>query len=204
MNEKILKLLAIGGSALTSSPSTSTLARPLTSILGLKNGFYAFEGALHVIPDAVLGGTPRGLADWNAENTWVGSYDHLADGALFFAEDALGSQFALRDGEVVVFDPETGTFEPMARDLEDWAAKVLADPDVWTAHSLARAWQEANGQLRDGHRLVPVTPFVLGGAFSVENLRSMEATKGMRYRAEIAVQIRDLPDGTPVNLRVVD
>ncbi len=204
MNENIRKLVGIGGEPLAASPSTSTLARPLLSILGLKNGFYAFEGSLHVIPDAVLGDDLHGLVDWNANGTWVGSYDHLADGALFFAEDALGSQFALRDGEVVLFDPETGAFEPMARDLEDWAAKVLAEPDVWTAYSLARAWQEANGQLRRGHRLVPVTPFVLGGAFSVDNLRAIEATKGMRYRGDIAVQIRDLPDGTSVNLRVVE
>jgi hypothetical protein len=45
---------------------------------------------------------------------------------------------------------------------------------------------------------------VLGGEFSVENLHAVEAVKGMKYRGSIAVQLRDLPDGTPVKLNVID
>jgi hypothetical protein len=49
--------------------------------------------------------------------------------------------------------------------------------------------------------LVPKIPFVLGGEFGVDNVFALEATKGMRLRGELAVQIRDLPNGTKISYR---
>lgn len=55
-----------------------------------------------------------------------------------------------------------------------------------------------------GSRLLPKQLFVLGGSFDVDNLYALDAVKGMQLRAEIARQIRDLPDGTSVTLRLTD
>lgn len=51
-------------------------------------------------------------------------------------------------------------------------------------------------------RLVPKTPFVLGGGYNLDNLYALEASESMRYRGSIATQLRDLPDGAAVQLRV--
>jgi hypothetical protein len=65
-------------------------------------------------------------------------------------------------------------------------------------------WQAANGVLTVGERLVPKRPFTLGGEYNLANLVAMEAVKGMRFRGDLAVQIRDLPDGASITFKIVD
>jgi hypothetical protein len=102
------------------------------------------------------------------------------------------------DGVVCSFDPETGERKTLANDLSGWAAAVLQDYETLTAHPLAHTWQKANGPLPAGKRLLPKIPFVIGGAFALENLYAADVVKGMQFRGEVAVQLRDLPDGTEV------
>jgi hypothetical protein len=45
---------------------------------------------------------------------------------------------------------------------------------------------------------------VLGGEFAADNLCPLEAAKGMRFRAELATQIRDLPEGASVTFKIVE
>jgi hypothetical protein len=207
-----LKLASIAGDALRSQePEPSCLGEAfgvvagdnLGRLLRVKNGFYAFEGALHVFPDI---GTPpeRGLYQWNDFPLWRSDYEGMANGAVFFAEDAFGTQFCVRGGGISTFDPETGAFEPMAADVEEWAAKILGDYAFWSGHPVARTWQTQHGPLPIGSRLVPTTPFVLGGKFEASNMHAVDAVKGMQYRASIAVQIRDLPDGASITLKVIE
>jgi hypothetical protein len=181
----------------------SKTAKNLGPLLELANGFYAFEQALHVFAD-VSNSNEKGLFDWNNETLWRRDYDGMADNAVFFAEDVFGTQFCIREGGVATFDPETGRFEKMAADVEAWAGAVCEDYQFWTGHKVAHEWQAKHGSIALGARLIPKVPFVLGGEYSTENLHPLEAVKAMRYRASIAVQIRDLPDGSPVVLHVGD
>jgi hypothetical protein len=179
------------------------LGGELYSLLSHRNGFYAFESALHVFPSGQADGVVD-LTAWNAEATWRIEYGDLAKGCLFFAEDAFGFQFCLARDEVCSFDPETGRIEPMARSLEEWSAKLLVDFRVLTGQPLAHEWQVAHGPLAAGMRLAPRTPFVLGGDFVVENLHAANQVELMRFRGHLASQIKDLPDGAQVKLTVTD
>lgn len=178
-------------------------ARALERILGKRNGFYAFEGALHVFANTDTA-NELGVKSWNASSLWKHEYRDLMGEGVCFAEDVFGNQFLLRGDEIFVFDPETGRANSMAQDIDAWAELILGDFSFWTGHAVARAWQAVNGTISRGSRLVPVTPFVLGGEFVPENVRAMDAVAGMKYRASIALQIRDLPDGATVTLRAVD
>lgn len=177
------------------------LAGELEQMLRAKNGFYAFESALHVFASEASAGE-RGLADWNAGELWAGEYRDLADGCVFFAEDVFGNQFCLKDDRVWAFDAETGSRQELAASLEAWAARVLEDSPLLTGHPLGQAWQARHGALPIGRRLCPRQPFVLGGAFEIDNLLALDAVTGMRFRACVAVQIRDMPDGTEVEIKV--
>lgn len=42
---------------------------------------------------------------------------------------------------------------------------------------------------------MPRIPCVTGGAYAVENLYELETIEAMRFRANLATQIRDLPAG---------
>ncbi len=81
---------------------------------------------------------------------------------------------------------------------------ALEDSAALTGHPLAHGWQQRHGPLPPGVRLVPNVPFVLGGDHVVENLHPLPAVQGMQLRTELAVRLRDLPDGTRVRYRVVD
>jgi hypothetical protein len=175
----------------------------LLPLLSQKNGFYAFEGALHAYADVE---TPRehGLLSWNESTLWRSQYAGMADSGIFFAQDVFGHQFGLDDSGVFSFESETGERELVAESIEGWAKLLLSDYPFWTGHPVAHAWQQVNGRLRSGWRLVPKIPFVLGGEISASNVFAAEAVKAMHFYANLAVQIRDLPDGAAVDLKVID
>ena len=184
------------------SASQSSVCEQLLKVLSVRNGFYAFEGALHFFPVKAAGQlkTSYELVEWNSHTLWRNWYGDLVSGALFFAEDVFGVQFAIVGGRVALFDPEAGEFQDMAEGLEQWAEKLLANYEELTGFQLAHAWQRINGAIRDKNRLLPKIPFVLGGGYSVDNLISLLAEDGMKYRGEMWQQIKNLPDGAQVRL----
>lgn len=175
----------------------------LAALLSGRNGFYAFEAALHVfgVGAHVVG---RSLEEWNSSDGWIASYQGLADGLFFFAEDVFGAQFAIRGDRVVTFDPETAEVEVMASSIEDWADQLTGNYQVLTGFPVAHAWQATHGAIVPGHRLVPKQPFVLGGEFAVSNLYSLDAVEGMRVRAGLALQIKDMPGRAQIRYRIVE
>jgi hypothetical protein len=179
------------------------LGTDLLELLRLRNGFYAFEGALHVLP----WGQPSGVMNleaWNSRDLWTHEYGGLAEGLFFFAEDAFGNQFCLREGGVCSFDAETGETESLGRSVEDWAHRVLSEYELLTGFPLFHDWQVEHGRVPSGSRLVPIVPFVLGGEYSLPNLRVAGAVSAMRSCGNLARQILDLPDGTRVEFKLVE
>lgn len=210
MKSSIQKLIEISSSPIRdSSANQEDLRRSfgehnaamLMSMLSKKNGFYAFESALHIFPDRATM-SEYGLIEWNAPELWRAEYGHIAESCVFFAEDIFGAQFCLVNDNIYAFEPETGEVELIAPTIEDWAKDLLQDYELRTGYPLAHAWQERHGAIPPKHRLLPITPFFMGGEFDLNNLQLMEAALGMKFRASITKQIRDLPDGTNVKLRV--
>jgi hypothetical protein len=213
MNQAFEKLTSIANQGLSKlwpsplevlTPKVSrVLMSQLNELLSIKNGFFAFESALRVFPSTQETGLQT-LQTWNRTSLWINSYQGMAEGLFFFAEDVFGSQFAINENGVVSFDPETGQREQVAASVYDWAQKILDEYELLTGYALAHEWQSKNGALAMTDRLIPKTPFVLGGEFRTENLYSLGAVKGMTLRANLATQIRDLPDGAQVRWNIVD
>ena len=198
----LTELLSIAGPSIgAADPEVREIAElELRSVLTERNGFYAFDSALHVFPTG-WAGDEVSIEQWNAPALWCDAYGDMTDGLLFFAEDAFGVQFALHQGAVVTFDPESGETESVARSLEGWASAVLEDFDVLTGFRLAHEWQCTFGRIPARQRLVPKVPFVVGGEFQLSNLYLSDAMTAMRFRGELAAKMRDLPDGTRVRFR---
>jgi hypothetical protein len=203
------KLLSIASEPLATEPLTlPELIRPyslgteLFRMLQTKNGFYAFESALHVFP--LTGDSETGLEAWNAGPLWRDDYEDLAVGLLFFAEDILQDQFclSLRKDGVLRFFAETGQTEHLASSIEEWAGMILSDYPRETGWPFVHEWQAKNGPLARGKRLMPKTPFFLGGEYGVDNLWAGNPLEGMRLKADLAMQTRHLPEGAQVKLNV--
>ncbi len=208
--KSIESLLAIASSPLcTSDPSLSAelferggrISSELASLLRRRNGFYAFESALHVLPAQECPGE-IGLDRWNRWSTWRSAYLDMAEEGVFFAEDVFGNQFLATPDGVYQFDSETAEMILLGQHLEDWARAILEDSDFLTGFPLAHEWQMKHGPIPQGSRLVPRIPFVAGGEFSVTNLAAIDSIEGLRFRGSIATQIRDLPDGAEIKLEI--
>lgn len=169
----------------------------LMAVLSTINGFYSFESALHFLPShsSLLS---VGIEEWNAKSGWRQEFGNLADDCLFFAEDVFGGQFCIANDRVMSFDPETGDRRELGASLNDWAQLILREYRVLTGYPLAHSWQQANGPLPEGFRLIPRTPFVCNGSFDLGNLALIDAERGMRIRGSLARQIHDLPDGSQI------
>ena len=100
------------------------------------------------------------------------------------------------------FIAETGERVLMAESIERWAGILLLDYAKEAGWLLASKWQSANGPLSPGKRLMPKVPFFLGGKYSIENLWAGSAVEGMRLKGDLAIQTRNLPDGTDVRLTI--
>jgi hypothetical protein len=181
-----------------SPPDRSGLPALLAPLYAGTNGFYLFDDALHVF-------STEHARSWNSPTLWRDAYkDMVRPTDFFFAEDVFGSQFAVRDNAIYIFEPETGAFELLAHDIESWAQKILDDLNYLTGRSLAIAWRSRHGAIEPGRRLAPITPFFLGGEYVVENLFAASSVESMRCRGDIAMQTRDLPDGSKVQIKIVD
>lgn len=178
------------------------LGKQLDELLRLRNGFYAFEGALHVFPAESSG--RRSLEEWNRAELWRFEYGDLSDGKLFFAEDAFGNQFCIEKQSIMFFDSETGETKALADSLKDWIELVLEDYEFQTGYPLMHEWQNNNGRIPEAYRIVPRIPFVLGGEYSIRNLVAMDSACAMRARGNIARQIQSVPDGAHVEVRLDD
>lgn len=175
----------------------------LECMYGQKNGFLAFDRALRFFaadPDA----HDLSVSRWNSPGLWRDHYGSLADDLLFFADDIFGGQFCIKDSKVFSFEPETGTLEWLADDLEGWAALMLDETDYYTGRPIASAWQEQFGVLDPTQRLIPTLLFTLGGEFSLPNLSPKDAVLGMQIRGPIAQKIHGFPDGTKVRFVIED
>lgn len=177
------------------------LGKELAQLLSQRNGFYAFESALLVRPFQHER-FPLGLVQWNDSELWKGKYVENLDDMLFFAEDVFGGQFCIGREEICIFDPETGALEAKYDTLDAWASDLVADYKFRTGYPLAHTWQIQNAPLQPGTRLLPKVPFVCGGKYDVDNLYAIDDAQGMLFRASLANQIRDLPDGAQIVLDI--
>lgn len=168
-----------------------------------KNGFLAFDRALRFFA-ADPHAHDLSLSRWNSPQLWRDTYGSLADDLLFFADDIFGGQFCIKDSKVFSFEPETGTLEWLADDLEGWAALILAETDYYTGRPIALAWQEQFGVLDPTKRLIPTLLFTLGGEFSLPNLSAKDAVLGMKIRGPIAQKIHAFPEGTKIRFVIED
>ncbi len=178
------------------------LGSELVEVLATRNGFWVYESALLVRPIQNTM-SPLGIVEWNDHSTWKGDYFIDLTQALFFAEDVFGNQYCFAEGKVRAFDPEIGGFEDVAGSLAEWAEIVMEDYDYRTGYALAHEWQIRSHPLQPGTRLLPKQPFVLGGKYEVDNLYAGDEVEGMVFRASVANQIHDVPEGGQVVIDVI-
>jgi hypothetical protein len=177
---------------------------PLVAALRVRNGVVAWQGGLHVR------GACREPAWHSLRAAWEGPlafhvlYQEVEPTDVPFAEDALGDQFLLRDGAVLHLWAETGELEPAAPDLATWLAALLADPERTLALEPLLAYLNAGRTLAPGQLLAAYPPFCVTQSEQGVTLEAQDWLERRLFLAELARQIRGLPEGAEVRFKVSD
>jgi Protein of unknown function DUF2625 len=174
------------------------------SLLSTHNGLTAFEGGLRL-----FGTTPGlllpALQDWNKQESWRSEYGELIKNSLvFFAEDVFGNQFAFDGTRVVYFNAESGRASPFANSFSEWLSIVLEDPADTLQLVLYKNWLKKGGRLDPAEHLCPTYPFVVKADPPLHELYRVSNVEDMRYKGHFALQIKDVPDGTRIKIKLTD
>ena len=207
MRKSVQQLISLG--KIIAKPAQSlvnneqeVLPKELYRFLSCANGLFAFESALMIRP-LVCENDIQSVFEWNERDLWKSKYynDQILN-TLFFAEDAFGCQFGYFENQIYFFDSETGELDFLCKTFNEWSELIVSECRQYTGYQLMHEWQVKNGSIAQGNRLCPKLPFVLGGQYEIDNLYSIPALEGMLLRTNIAVQIRDLPDGSEIQLKI--
>jgi hypothetical protein len=112
----------------------------------------------------------------------------------------------VQDGSVHLLDVGAGSLEPVASSKVEFREK-LQDPeclDQWFLPDLVDALVAAGIELKPGQCYAFKQLPVLGGEYEVANFAPLDAAEWIRCCGSIHLQLRDLPDGTEVSLKVTD
>jgi hypothetical protein len=114
----------------------------------------------------------------------------------------VGDQYLLRDGQVMQLSAETGELEALGVDLDGFFAAVEADPvETLGLHPLLQLQQEG-GRLEPGQLISVYPPFVAEQSADGVSLAPVPARDRHDFLWTLAEQLRDLPDGATVRLRI--
>lgn len=186
------------------SPDPQLLARlprRLASILEQMNGCVAFRGGFH------LRGSCREPRWHSLEEVWFGAFSLSAvyldvlPTDIPFAQDCMADQWLLRDGQVWRLAAEYGGLEPLDVDLDEFFRRSQADPEEWLGLHPLRAFQAEGGVLEPGFVLHAAPPFCMKSDKPV-SLRPYPIEEALRYLPDLALQLRDAPDGSAISLQV--
>lgn len=174
----------------------------LAAFLLEENGFIAVRGGFHVR------GACREPAWHSLRAAWLGSdgvssrYPTVRPSDVPFAEDAVGDQFLLRDAIVHRLSAETGEVESLDVRLPDFLSRAAHDPLEYLSLGPLVAFEDMGGRLVPGQLLNVYPPYCVD-APGERSIRAVPAEEQHRSLARLAEEIRDLPDGTQIQIKIV-
>lgn len=118
---------------------------------------------------------------------------------------AVGDVFLqLPSGTVWWLSTATGSLEQIAESEADFVAKLSGEQvDEWFLPGLVESLRSSGKHLLPGQCYSYTTlPVFAEGSFSVENMFQIDATEHFGVTGQIMKQIRALPDGTKVSIKV--
>jgi hypothetical protein len=127
-------------------------------VLQHRNGFYAFNGLLHVM-GACTAPPNHSLLSWNDPTGWRGAWGATVDGLTFFAQSAFGDQFGYRGGKIVRLRALEGIVVASHASLDEWFEAALLDPESTLSQRAFDACVRVHGPLPHGGHFAPVGAF---------------------------------------------
>jgi hypothetical protein len=178
------------------------LPSEIIAALETMNGFVSGDSSLHV----------RGACHeplwhslryaWDGPHSLHELYPSVEATDIPIAEDCFGDQYLLRDSRVLHLSGESGDVEVLRVGWEEVIALAKTNvADFLGVHELQRFHREG-GILAPGQSLSVYPPFIAKSE-TPRFLRAVSSLEHISWLADFARQIRTIPDGTSVKIRVV-
>jgi len=107
-------------------------------------------------------------------------------------------------GVVQRLDTAYGALDPVAESLADFE-RALEDPElVWDMclMPVVQQFEDEHGPLLDQECLGFTTLPILGGTYAVDNRTRLQIGEHAAFTGNLHAQLRDVPDGAKVRLRI--
>jgi hypothetical protein len=153
------------------------------------NGLVAFDGGLHIR------GASKVPAWHSLRHVWFGSlalhtlYDSVLADDVPFAEDAVGDQWLLREGEVLRLQTESGHVEPLGQTFGAFLEAVAETPVDTLGLQPLMQFQAEGGELTPGMLLAVYPPFCTKESADGVTLRAISATERVECLADFSRQM---------------
>jgi len=190
------------GPPIDDSDILSLLPRDIAESMRIKNGYIAADGAFHV----------RGACTsplWHSiRHAWEGSqalhqlYPSVMPTDIPLAQDCFGDQYLLRDESVAHLSGETGEVELAGLSWFDFIERVEADPIEFLRVQQFQRFRHEGNTLLPGQLLSVYPPFVASSTLP-RSIRAIPALELVSWLADFAKQIRSVPDGEQVRIKVL-
>jgi hypothetical protein len=168
-----------------------------------RNGCVAYRGALHVRGACLDPGWHSLRAALEGPRSFTALYPEVPAGSVPFAEDAFGDQFLLSEGRVWHLTAETGELAEVAASVEEFFDGLLTDAAGVLGYEPVQAVRLVGGELEAGKLISVYPPFVMDAGDADRSFRAVDALDVRTSLAAFAAQIRELPDGATVQIKVL-
>lgn len=180
------------------------LPSDLATLLQSVNGFIQFGGVLHLRGACQTPDWHSLNHAWETVDAFHRHYRTVKNTDVPFAQSALGDQYFIRDHVVYRLDTECDEIESLDMNLKTFLESVQGDPiGALNLEPLEEFWDQG-GALQPGQLLSVMPPFVLAQPDTKYSYRAISAMDRLRFLADFAKQVRDLPDGATISLKVVE
>ena len=109
------------------------------------------------------------------------------------------------DGKYWHICPEELSCEVIAKNRKELDI-ILKNKDFlhnWYMRNLVTKARKELGSLEKGKKYHLVYPAVLGGKYSIDNIKIVPLYEQINFSGDIGKQIKDLPDGSQIKLKVI-
>lgn len=168
----------------------------LYQLLRQVNGFILRHGALHVRGGCAAPDWHSLRRVWRGEQAFHEAYHAVRPEDVPFAQDLFGDQFLLRRGVVWRLFAETGEMEEAADSLGEFMARINEDIDAFLNVGDAR--------VEPGQLMLAYPPFCFDGPASKSTFSAVSTLEVIAFHANIAGQLKDVPEGAKIEFKVED
>ncbi len=180
----------------------SRLPEEISQALCTQNGFIAAGGGFHV-RGACLNPVWHSIrAAWECDLALHHLFPKVLESDIPLAEDCFGDQYLLRGSTVIRLFGETGEIEDMKKTWADFLNCVEVDPVEFLQLQHLVRFEREGGLLPPGSLLSVYPPFVSEEG-ATPSLRPVPAFERRCFLADFAQEIKDVPDGQRLQIRVI-